>query len=338
MKTITPKFTIDFNGQTMTLLDNMADADIKVVGLSSSKGKKPDWKIISAIIGIVVLAIGVIAGIFLVRQQQDVRERAEGNCENPETIVQCPRSDGALVSCNPPDENNNAQISLCNVAGRVEICGLGSNIREYCCPRAGGSWTTDMSACTCNITGPTGLTVEETSSTTAKLKWTPGTGGVSRLWVSKNQDPTGNCSAGGAANCLVDDQTMQEGVGEYELTGLVAGTKYYWRVVTWSREGCDSGSQVANFTFGSSSSSQSPTATATSTATSTGQSTKTPTQTATSTSTSTGSSSTKTPTVKPSATASATSFPVPETGVNIPTLFGAGIGAVLILISLVLAL
>ena len=33
---------------------------------------------------------------------------------------------------------------LCNAAGRVESCG-GS---EYCCPEAGGAWTTDMTACT----------------------------------------------------------------------------------------------------------------------------------------------------------------------------------------------
>ena len=42
----------------------MKDADIKIVGLSNSKPKsKTNWKVLSAIIGIIVLAVGVIAGI-----------------------------------------------------------------------------------------------------------------------------------------------------------------------------------------------------------------------------------------------------------------------------------
>ena len=59
--------------------------DIKIVGLSSSKSSgKTNWKIIGAIIGIVVLALGIIAGILLVRQQQDIREKAQiVSCTDP---------------------------------------------------------------------------------------------------------------------------------------------------------------------------------------------------------------------------------------------------------------
>jgi hypothetical protein len=148
--------------------------DIKVVGLSSQKTKaKVDGKIVGAIIGIIVLALGLIAGIFLVRQQQDIREKAAGNCDSPSSIVQCPRSDGALVSCNPPDQNGNAQISLCNTAGRIEVCD-GVN---YCCPQPGGNWTTNMAACAVTAT-PTATT----SSQALTLSGTPACRQINFAW------------------------------------------------------------------------------------------------------------------------------------------------------------
>lgn len=218
----------------------MKDDDINVIGQSNSKPvKKTNWKITGAIIGIVVLAIGVIAGIILVRQQQNISEKASGNCDNPNSIVQCPRSDGALVSCHPPDDNGNAQISLCNSAGRVEVCGG----RNYCCPSAGGSWTSNMDAC-----------AVATATTTAT--------------------PTS-------------------------------------------------------------------TATATSTASTTPSGTSTSTATATATS-STKASATATSTTKatstPKASATATTAPIPVTGIEWPTMLGAGFGIIMVLVSLGLAL
>jgi len=155
----------------------MKDTDINIVGQSNSKPKeKINWKITSAIIGIVVLALGVIAGIILVRQQQNISEKAAGNCDNPNSIVQCPRSDGALVSCHPPDANGNAQISLCNSSGRIEVCGG----RNYCCPTAGGLWTSNMDACAVATASPTAVptatvTSTATSTSTAKASSTPKT-------------------------------------------------------------------------------------------------------------------------------------------------------------------
>lgn len=122
----------------------MSEDKIQVVGLTNPKmNPKTKVKIFGALIGIFVLVIGVGAGIFLVNQNQNVNEKASGNCDNPSSIVQCPAPNGNLYSCNPPDQNNNAQISMCNEAGRVEVCG-GKN---YCCPTPGGTWTLDMTAC-----------------------------------------------------------------------------------------------------------------------------------------------------------------------------------------------
>lgn len=316
----------------------MAD-DIKVVGLATSRNKgKPNWKIIGAIIGIIVLSVGVIAGIILVRQQQDIREQAAGNCDNPGSIVQCPRSDGALVSCTPPDSNGNAQISLCNAnfKGRKEVCG-GTN---YCCN--GSAWVADMTLCTCDALAPTSGTVDSLTDTSAIIKWTGGTGGKLRLWVSTDPNPTGTCSAT-STTCVVNDKELTITTSQYELTGLKPNTKYYWRIIAWSREGCDSGGNPYNFTTKTTGgASSTPTVTATSTSTSkatvTATSTSKATATATSKATATSTSKTATPTTKATASGSGTPFPVPETGADLPTILGVSFGVVMILVSLGLAL
>ena len=124
----------------------MAETEINVVGLSSGKkGGKSNWKIIGAIIGIVVLALGIIAGILLVRQQQDIREKAQiASCTDP-TVEQCPvaGSPNILRNCHPPEANNSPVESLCDSEGKISFCGD----KNYCCPSVGGSWTTDMSQC-----------------------------------------------------------------------------------------------------------------------------------------------------------------------------------------------
>lgn len=56
---------------------------------------------------------------------------------------QCPGKDGVLRNCTPPEADGTSSDSLCNSKGRVETCGTS----QYCCPAAGGKWTTDMSAC-----------------------------------------------------------------------------------------------------------------------------------------------------------------------------------------------
>jgi hypothetical protein len=241
----------------------MAD-DIKIVGLSSKKSGGTNWKVISAIIGIVVLSIGVIAGILLVRQNQNIEEKAL-ECNQGGFACPDPSNSSLLRDCSTGETFPND--TLCNAAGKIEICGQTvSSARQYCCPSAGGAWTADLSACSCAATGPTNLTVENLSPTSVKLKWTSGTGGTAtRIWVSKNTDPTGGCATGGAANCIKDDQRVPLATTEYEVTGLTANTKYYWRLMTFAQSGCDAGTTVMNFTTTADS-----VATATATATATG--------------------------------------------------------------------
>jgi len=73
-------------------------------------------------------------------------------CENPPSpsnkcpgAEACPNSSNKnlLQNCTPPDSDGTPKDSLCNKAGIIEPCG-GKN---YCCPSAGGAWTTDMTKC-----------------------------------------------------------------------------------------------------------------------------------------------------------------------------------------------
>lgn len=155
---------------------------------------------------------------------------------------ECPGSDGVLRNCTGAQEQ-----SLCAWQGRKESCGG----RDYCCPSANGTWTTSMAMCQpCTITGPTAMTTESISGTSQKLKWKNGTGGMTRLWVSKHTNPTSNCNGGDGDKslCLVDDMKFENGEVEYVLINLSPNTKYYWRLMTWKESGCDAGTATFDFT------------------------------------------------------------------------------------------
>lgn len=118
----------------------MPNEEVKVVGLSSNKkgGRKPSLKIILAIIGIVVLTLGIVAGIILVREQQNVSENAQQVC-----IEECPGVDGVLRNCHPPAEDGTPQESVCSSGGLIVFCGT----RNYCCPSAGAAWSSNLTLC-----------------------------------------------------------------------------------------------------------------------------------------------------------------------------------------------
>ncbi len=54
-----------------------------------------------------------------------------------------PQQPNLLQNCTPPDSDGTPNDSLCTKVGTIEPCG-GKN---YCCPSAGGAWTTDMTVC-----------------------------------------------------------------------------------------------------------------------------------------------------------------------------------------------
>lgn len=144
----------------------MADAEINVVGLANTPSKsKGNGKIIGAIIGIAVLVLGVVAGIYLVGQQQNIQEKAA-------CVAACPDTDGTLRSCVGAAGSDTVD-SVCNagLTGRIEVCGQSSSTaRQYCC--SGGTWKTSLAACavstaTATATATTVATATSTATTIA---------------------------------------------------------------------------------------------------------------------------------------------------------------------------
>jgi hypothetical protein len=140
----------------------MTDIDVNVVGLSKIKPKSNlNWKVVGAIIGVIVLAVGVFAGILLVKQQQNISEKAsELMCTDP-AAEQCPGTDGILRNCHPPENSGGPTESACDAANRTEFCGT----RCFVCPSAGGTWTpTELSKCAVAPTPTSTPTPTPTSS------------------------------------------------------------------------------------------------------------------------------------------------------------------------------
>lgn len=107
----------------------------------------------------------------------------------------------------------------------------------------------------CSVTAPSaprvelGASVGTASSSLAELFWTPGAGGVVRLWVSKHPDPTSNClgANGDQSLCLVNQNNLPATTNSYRLSGLEPNTTYYWRIMTWKETGCDRSTDIMNF-------------------------------------------------------------------------------------------
>lgn len=105
-----------------------------------SSNNPPQKKKFNPVLGIalvIVLLVGLTAAYFLGQQDQDIRQQA-ATCKE-----ECPGSDGVLRNCTPPESDGSSEDSICGWAGRIESCGG----QQYCCPQAGGAWTTNMTAC-----------------------------------------------------------------------------------------------------------------------------------------------------------------------------------------------
>ena len=115
--------------------------------VSPGKSKKVGSKgFVVALVTIGFLLLSVVAGVLLVRQQQNIQEKAydDSTCPGAE---QCPNTNDRtlLQSCHTVDGDGTTTDSLCNGSqiGRKETCG--TDTTYYCCN--GTSWTTNMSAC-----------------------------------------------------------------------------------------------------------------------------------------------------------------------------------------------
>ena len=121
--------------------------EIVTPGKSKKVGKTG---IIVGVSIVVFLILSVVAGVLLVRQNQQVAEKAA--CSQ-----QCGVGPADLVDCSGADTDG--AVSQCTFV-RIESCGG----QQYCCPSAGGSWTTDMTACAASPT-PTATAVATATPT-----------------------------------------------------------------------------------------------------------------------------------------------------------------------------
>lgn len=111
--------------------------------------------VIIAVLVVVLLGLGIFFGVRLVQQNQNVAERAQ--------TVACPQAEECPVAadsthlrnCTPPEADNSPDEQVCDTAGKVGTCGG----TQYCCPSAGGTWDTNMSACAAATTPPSSGTV-----------------------------------------------------------------------------------------------------------------------------------------------------------------------------------
>ena len=135
---------------------------------------------------VIFLILSVVAGVLLVKQQQNIQEKAQ-------TVNICPAAEACpvawqadvLMSCTTPNADGTPrQISCSSISnvGIIASCGSG----HYCCPSLGASWTTDVSLCstvsptpestptlTPTPTASASATIAATSSATPKVHTSP---------------------------------------------------------------------------------------------------------------------------------------------------------------------
>ena len=123
--------------------------------VTNKKSGKISTRTIIATISIVVfLILGVVAGVLLVRQQQDIRERAqEDSCP---AAQQCPvpEKPDLLRVCTPENEGQAPEDYTCGInnVGQIVECGG----VEFCCPSNIGVWdSNDLTPCLTPIPTPT---------------------------------------------------------------------------------------------------------------------------------------------------------------------------------------
>lgn len=116
---------------------------------------------------------------------------------------------------------------------------------------------------TCSVRQATNLKVENISTNSAKLTWTPGVGGYVKLYVSSaTGSPTADC--GRLPNktvdsvCVVNENgssiagdpnhaDIPSSTNSWVVNNLKPGTTYNWRMMMWVTSGCDEASPIVSF-------------------------------------------------------------------------------------------
>jgi hypothetical protein len=156
--------------------------------LSPPKKVAQGWwhspKVIWMTLGLLMMVMTIPIGVAVMAQNQDMR--GEASVRRSRCQQECPGIDGVLRSCTPPESDGSSNDSLCNKAGRVEVC----NNKPYCCPQAGGKWTTDMTKC--RVT-PSPKPSKNPTPVTCKQEC-PGIDGVLRSCTPPESDGSSNDS------------------------------------------------------------------------------------------------------------------------------------------------
>ena len=138
---------------------------------SKKSGKISKGTIIVTVSIFVFLILGVIAGVLLVKQQQNIQEKAAGSvCPNAQACPVVGQPD-LLRNCNPANADGTPQEISCLTSGnvgQVVVCGP----QSYCCPSLGASWTSDLTLCSTPSPTPT-ATDTPLATATATASATP---------------------------------------------------------------------------------------------------------------------------------------------------------------------
>lgn len=151
--------------------------------VTTSRSAKGDKKglIIGALI-VLFLAISIPAGVYLVKQQQNLREKAQ------EALV-CPAAEACPVagepallrSCNSVATGEAPQDISCSTivnVGTTAVCGG----TTFCCPSLGAAWTTDITLCA--------VTPSPTASPTESLSPSPTVTATATATATASGTPT----------------------------------------------------------------------------------------------------------------------------------------------------
>jgi hypothetical protein len=191
--------------------------------VTSNKSKKIGTRSIIIVICIVVfLILGIVAGVVLVQQQQNISKKAQANL--------CPGAGACPVlgqptilrNCNPGNSDGTPQeISCSNIGnvGQMSTC----STQRFCCPSLGASWTTDLTLCTVATPTPTPFATF-TPIATATPSSTPIGLGSGALFATGSATPTPTASVSATPKALATPREIPvTGTGWPTMIGVGIG-------------------------------------------------------------------------------------------------------------------